>query len=92
VYVGGDGGEGACGGGLAYRSMMDIIGATSTAAEAAPRKSAPSRSPRFLVFHFEVVSLPVLGSVAITGDGRARGAAATDAAAAANCDGLTASN
>lgn len=79
-------------GGLAYRSMMDIIGATSTPAEAAARKSAPRRRPRFLVFHFEAVLLPVLGSVAITGDGRARGAVAADAAAAANCDGLTESN
>ena len=35
----------------AYRSMMDITGATSTAAEAALIASVPSRQPRFLVFH-----------------------------------------
>lgn len=39
------------------RSIMAITGATSTAAEAALTKSAPSRRPRFFVFHFDVVVL-----------------------------------
>lgn len=38
-----------------YRSIMEITGATSTAAEAALTRSAPSRRPMFLVFHFVLV-------------------------------------
>lgn len=45
--------------GTTYRSIIEITGATSTAAEAALTRSAPSRRPRFLVFHFVlVVAIP----------------------------------
>jgi hypothetical protein len=66
--------------------MMDIIGATSTAAEAALMRSAPSRRARFLVFHFAVVLLPELGSFG-AGTGRD-----DPDAALANSEGLTGSN
>jgi hypothetical protein len=41
--------------------MMDIIGAMSTAAEAALMASAPSRRARFLVFHFPAWLAPASG-------------------------------
>jgi hypothetical protein len=52
--------------------MMDIMGATSTAAEAALTRSAPSRSARFLVFHSDVWLLPAFGSEAAEAAGANR--------------------
>lgn len=43
--------------------MIEITGATSTAAAAALTRSAPSRRPRFLVFHFDVVLVKAVGFV-----------------------------
>jgi len=48
--------------------MMEMIGATSTAADAALMASAPRRRPRFLVFHCDVSMLGALG-VAMGSDG-----------------------
>ncbi len=39
----------------AHRSIMHIIGATSTLAAAAEAASTPDRSPKFLVFHFRLL-------------------------------------
>lgn len=46
-----------------YRSIIEMTGATSTAAAAALTRSAPSRRPRFLVFHFDVVLVEAVGFV-----------------------------
>lgn len=77
------------GGRAAYRSIMDIIGATRAAAEEALTRSAPRRSARFLVFHFAVRPVPDLGSIVAAGAGMPRGGAD---AVPASCEGLTASN
>jgi hypothetical protein len=49
---------------VTYLSIIVIIGATITAAEAAATRSAPSLNPRFLVFHLrgsDTVCLSITG-------------------------------
>jgi len=53
--------------GVAYRSMMEMMGATSTAAEAALTMSAPSRHERFLVFHWEDFSMAAAATAVALG-------------------------